>query len=164
MLPREPSRDAGPIPLGATWQGCASEPFACRHPGRLGQKHLWPPRSSACPEGGTGLWPVSVSRVTKRTQVLSGHEALIQGVSPGEACGRPLWPGPPDSRGVMGSSRAGWGPQTWLVAGSMAAAAGRVLDGAVRVDLKLEGRQGAPQQAAPPGGLAPHHVRRRHLL
>ena len=59
--------------------------------------------------------------------VWSGHKALIQGVAPGESCGRPLWPGPPDSRGVMGSSQAGWGPQTWLVTGSMAEAAGSVL-------------------------------------
>ena len=58
----------------------------------------------------------------------------------------------------MGSSQAGWGPQTWLVTGSMAEAAGSVLDGAVRVDLKLEGRQGTL------GGLAPHHVSRRCLL
>ena len=52
----------------------------------------------------------------------------------------------------MESSRAGWGSQTWLVTGSMAVAAGGMLDGAVGVDLKLERRQGAPQQAAPRGG------------
>lgn len=84
--------------------------------------------------------------------VWSEHEALIQGVAPGEGCGGPLWPGPPDSRGFMETSRAGWRSQTWFVTGSMAVAAGGMLDGAVGVDLKLERCQGAPQQAAPPGG------------